>query len=95
MSKTITKIELDGNIIGSKPLLLDDSLSSVRTKIKEKTKNINYQFLDIDGNNIEVQDEDDYKLSDIINEKKIKIISSQNGELIKIFRQRILFKMFI
>ena len=85
MSKTITKIELDGNIIGSKPLLLDDSLSSVRTKIKEKTKNINYQFLDIDGNNIEVQDEDDYKLSDIINEKKIKIISSQNGELIKIF----------
>lgn len=87
MSKTITKIEFNGTIIGSKPLLSDESLSSVRNKIKEKTKNINYQFLDLEENIIEVQDEDDYKLSDIINDKKIKIVASENEdeESIKIF----------
>ena len=85
MSKTITKIEFEGKIIGSKPLLSDETLTSVRSKIKEKTKNISYQFLDSDGNNIEIQDEDDYKLSDIINDKKIKIVAFENGDLIKIF----------
>jgi len=85
MSKTITKIEFGGKIIGSKPLLSDETLASVRSKIKEKTKDISYQFLDSDGNNIEIQDEDDYKLSDIINDKKIKIVAFENGELIKIF----------
>jgi len=85
MSKTITKIEFGGKIIGSKPLLSDETLTSVRSKIKEKTKDISYQFLDSDGNNIEIQDEDDYKLSDIINDKKIKIVAFENGELIKIF----------
>lgn len=85
MSKTITKIEFGGKIIGSKPLLSDETLTSVRNKIKEKTKDISYQFLDSDGNNIEIQDEDDYKLSDIINDKKIKIVAFENGELIKIF----------
>ena len=37
MSKTITKIEFEGKIIGSKPLSPDESLSSVRNKIKAKT----------------------------------------------------------
>lgn len=87
MSKTITKIEFEGKIIGSKPLSPDESLSSVRNKIKAKTKNINYQFLDSEGNNIEVQDEDDYKLSDVVNDNKIKIVASENEneETIKIF----------
>ena len=87
MNKTITKIEFNGKIIGSKPLLSDESLSSVRNKIKEKTKNINYQFLDLEENIVEVQDEDDYKLSDIINDKKIKIVASENEDekSIKIF----------
>ena len=85
MSKIITKIELEGKIIGSKPLLPDDTLSSVRTKLKEKTKNISYKFLDAEGNNVEVEDENDYKLSDIINDKKIKIVAAEIGELVKIF----------
>lgn len=85
MSKVIAKIEFEGKIIGSKPLLFDDNLTSVRAKIKEKTKDINFQFLDNDGNAIEFQDENDYKLNDIINDKKFKIISSGNQELIKVF----------
>ena len=87
MSKTIAKIELDGKIIGSKPLLSDDTLTSIRGKIKEKTKGINYKFLDNDGNYIEASDENDYSLQDIINEKKIKIISieSEDSGQIKIY----------
>ena len=85
LSKIITKIEFEGKIIGSKPLSSDDTLSSVRTKLKEKTKNISYQFLDAEGNNVEVGDENDYKLSDIINDKKIKIVAAEIGESIKIF----------
>ena len=41
--------------------------------------------MDIDGNDIEIEDENDYKLSDIINDKKIKLISFEKEELIKIF----------
>lgn len=40
MSRIITKIELDGKIIGSKPLSSNDTVSSIRDKIKEKTKGI-------------------------------------------------------
>ncbi len=85
MSRIITKIEFKGKIIGSKPLSLEENLTTVRNKIKEKTKNINYQFLDLEENTVEIQDEDDYKLSDIIKDKKIKIIAFENGLLIKIF----------
>ena len=87
MSRTITKIELDGKIIGSKPLLSTDTLSSIRGKIKEKTKGINYKFLDNDGNDIEASDENDYTLQDIINEKKIKIVSieGEDSAQIKIY----------
>ena len=70
MKKVIVKIELDGNSIGTKPLLPDDTLASIRDKIKEKTKGKNYIFLDSDGNDIEKSDENDYTLKDIINEKK-------------------------
>ena len=43
MGKKIIKIDLEGTIIGSKPLLLNDSLTIVRDKIKEKAK-ISYFF---------------------------------------------------
>ena len=84
MSKVITKIELDEKIICSKVLLLDESLYSIRNKIKEKTKNINFQFLDVDGNRIEIKNENDLKLINALNDGKIKIISIENKELIKI-----------
>lgn len=38
MGKKIIKIDLEGTIIGSKPLLLNDSLTIERDKIKEKAK---------------------------------------------------------
>lgn len=52
MTKQITKIELDGKIIGTKPLLMSDNLFIVREKIKQKV-DVSYIFLDQDGNNIE------------------------------------------
>ena len=64
MSKQIIRIELDGKIIGSKPLLANDSLSSIREKIKGKTK-ISYVFLDQDGNEVSNEDENDYTLENI------------------------------
>ena len=39
MSKQGCKIELDGNIICSKPLMLTDSLSAVREQIKGRIPN--------------------------------------------------------
>lgn len=39
MSKQGCKIELDGNIICSKPLMLTDSLSVVREQIKDRIPN--------------------------------------------------------
>ena len=89
MSKKIIKIDLEGTIIGSKPLLLNDSLTIVRDKIKEKAK-IPFLFLDQEGNDISKDDENDYSLTDIIvgniikikpskiNESKIKVILNEN-----------------
>ena len=73
MSKQITKIELDGKIIFSKPLLLNDTLDSLREKIKEKVK-ISYKFLDKEGKDINFEKEKDYKLEDISVEKIVKIV---------------------
>ena len=72
MSKQIVKIELEGKIIGSKPLLTNDSLTTIREKIKEKTK-IAYIFLDQDGNDVSKGDENDYTLENIVVSKIIRI----------------------
>ena len=74
MTKQITKIELDGKIIGTKPLLMDDNLFIVREKIKQKV-DVSYIFLDQDGNNIEQGNEKDYTLKDISLGKIIKLKS--------------------
>ena len=84
MNEIMTRIELDGKIICSKPLLSDETLSSIRNKLKERVQDIHYHFLDLEGNNIETQNEDNYKLSDIINNKKIKIMTALEKLLIKI-----------
>ena len=72
MSKVIIKIELDGKRIGSKPLFMEDSLSIIREKIKEKTE-VPYVFLDQDGIQVEEGDENDYTLENIEVNKVIKI----------------------
>ena len=57
MSKQITKVFLSGKSMGTKPLMVDDTLIIVREKIKDKVK-APFIFLDKDE-------------KDIKNEKKI------------------------
>ena len=85
MKKEIIRIQLDEKIIGSKPLFPNDTLTSIREKIKEKIKE-KYIFLDKDLNEIEKNDEDDYLLKDIEVEKIIRLKSDKtNTSEIKIF----------
>ena len=83
MTKQITKIELDGKIIGTKPLLMNDDLISIREKIKQKV-NKPYLFLDQEGNIIEKEDEKDYLLENINNNKIIRIKSIEDKNESKI-----------
>ena len=83
--KQITRILLDDKAICSKPLLINDSLSSIREIIKEKI-NTDFLFLDLDGNKIEKEDEKDFALKNISSEKQIKMVSiEENSPSIKIF----------
>ena len=75
MNKKVFKIELDGNIVGTKPLIETDNLIAIRKAIKGKV-DIDYIFLDQEGNTIDTSDENDYKLEDILNGKIIKIKST-------------------
>ena len=76
--KQIIKFELEGKIVGSKPLFSTDNLVFIREKIKEKI-NSPYIFLDQDENDILQEDEKDYTLQDIvINEKIVKLKSVDN-----------------
>ena len=79
MKKQITQIELNGKIIGSKPLFLSDNLTSIREKIKDKT-NASYFFLDNEGNIIKKEKENDYTLENICKDKIIKIKSEQKEQ---------------
>ena len=74
MSKQGCKIELDGNIICSKPLMLTDSLSAVREQIKGRIPNL-FVFLDQENNVVYKEDEKDMKISEIIKGKIIKLKS--------------------
>ena len=74
MSKQGCKIELDGNIICSKPLMLTDSLSVVREQIKGRIPNP-FVFLDQENNVVYKEDEKDMKISEIIKGKIIKLKS--------------------
>ena len=76
MSKQITKIELDGKSIGTKPLLLDDKLDNIRVKIKEKT-DIPFIFLDKEGNTLDKEDEKEITLKDISTNKILKLKSEE------------------
>ena len=83
--KQITRITLDGKAIFSKPLLMNDTLTSIREKLNDRIKQ-DYLFLDIDGNEIVKQDESEFTLKDITAEKQIKLKSQEdNNSGIKIF----------
>lgn len=72
--KLVCKIELDGKIIFTKPLVLNESVSSIREKIKDRVSS-SFLFLDQEKNGIEKSDENDYKLEDIVKEKIISLKS--------------------
>ena len=67
----IVKIDLNEKRIGTKPLSPDFFLSLVREKISNKTKNESYQFLDKNGNKIEIEQENLFKLSNILLDNNI------------------------
>ena len=90
MKKEIFKVELDGKIIFSKPLLPQDPLNSIREFIKPKI-DFPFIFLDQEDNAIDQEDEKDYKLEDVHKGKIIKVkregsgsVNNQNNS-IKIF----------
>lgn len=84
MSKQITKIELNGKLVGTKPLMTNDSLTDIRNKIKEKIT-VSYEFLDTTGNPILKDNEKDYTLEKISIEKVIKLKSKGNDSGIDVF----------
>lgn len=77
MSKQVTKIELNGKIIGTKPLMLKDSLISIRDKIKEKVT-VSYIFLNTDGKPVPKEEENSYLLEQISVDKILKLKSEEN-----------------
>ena len=80
MSKQIVKIILDGKSIGTKPLFENDSLTTIREKIQDKTKEYSdYIFIDKNGDNISKENEKDYNLQNICESKTIKIKSLETS----------------
>ena len=71
------KVELNGRIICSKPLKLNETLESIRNKIKDKVGNA--LFLDKDGNTIDKEDEGAFNLEYILDSKIIKLKSSETS----------------
>ena len=82
MSKQIIRVVLNGKPICTKPFLMNESLSSIREKIKEKVKT-DFSYLDSDGNPIEKGDENEFTLENICSQKQINIKSIEEG--IKVF----------
>ena len=81
----IIRIELNEKIICQKKLDISSSLSSIREKIKDKIGRAS--FLDTDGNIIDINDENDFTLSEIISDNilKVKDLKSTNDSGIIIF----------
>lgn len=88
MKKQVTKIELNGNSLGTKPLLSDDTLDLIREKIKDRV-NLPYFFLDKEGNEVKNEEENNFKLKDISNKNVIKI--KEDDSQIKVFLDNSIF----
>ena len=80
MSKQIIRIILNGKPIGTKPLFGNDSLTTIREKIQDKTKGYSdYIFVDKNGDNISKENEKDYNLEIFVKSKTIKIKSLETS----------------
>ena len=78
----MTQIIINGEPKGKKPLMLEDTLASVRENLKERIE-IPYIFLDMDDNEIKNEDENNLKLKDISKEKTIKL--KEDNSVISVF----------
>ena len=79
-SKSIYKIELDGKIIFSKPLILNESVNSIREKIKDRVS-IPFLFLDKEKKVINECDENNFNVDDIKDGKIIRLKSENNNSI--------------
>ncbi|GAT96191.1 hypothetical protein conserved [Entamoeba histolytica] len=70
MSRVIVRFILNGECIATKPLNSQDDLKTVREKIKGKMLDSQH-FLTIDGDVIDVNDEECFTVGDVIDEKRI------------------------
>ena len=77
MSKQVIKIQLNSKSIGTKPLIINDTLTTIREKIRDRIDKP-YLFLDKEGNIIKTEDEGNLKLENIVKEKKINIIEDES-----------------
>ena len=68
-------IELDGEIISKRNLSLNDSIYCIREKMNKNL--LNSSFIDEDDNAIDLEDEKDYQIKDLIQEKTIKLKSNK------------------
>ena len=85
MEKTIVKFSLDGKIIFSKPLLLAQTLATVRETIKTRIA-IPFNFLDRNDKPLKLEKENDITLENIIAHNSINLKSiKENDFSIKIF----------
>ncbi|GAT99284.1 hypothetical protein conserved [Entamoeba histolytica] len=72
MSRVIVRFLLNGQCIATKPLNSQDSLKTVREKLKEKMSDSQH-FLTKDGDKINANDEEDFIVEDIINNEEINL----------------------
>lgn len=85
MSKVAITIKLNNDFICTKKFLLDEKLSSIREKLK--TKIGNSQFLNKGEGPIELDDEDDFTLTEVIKDNILLLKSgseNQNDSGVKI-----------
>ena len=82
MTKVATKVELDGKKIFTKPMNQEDNLITIRELIKNRI-NCSFIFLDQEGNVIDKEDEEGFKLEDILVEKTIKLKGEGGGNTSK------------
>ena len=76
MQKQIIKILFDNEPIGTKPLLLEDTLLSIREALKNRV-NLPYLFLDKEGKEKKKEIEKDILLKDISENKTLKLKSEK------------------
>ena len=94
MAKQVTKIFLNGQSLGSKPLMLEDTLTSNREILKEKI-DIPYIFLDLNGNDIKNEDENNLKLKDISKDKIINIKEDNSVIIVFLNQKKVCFLKYI